>query len=132
MVSDPSLYSQSALPSMRGGQSSFFSPPHETLDPHTFDGDRMKPEVREFILSTVLAELKAIGLKDADSWLHLWVTGSSMSYMWEASGDMDVTFAASMELLITANPDWAGMSAQQVSSVVKQRFKADEIGRAHV
>jgi hypothetical protein len=116
----------SAEPALAGPGSTFFAPPEAVLDPDLFDGDQMRGDVRWFLISTLVKALGQMGLKGARTWLELWVIGSSMSYHWhEAVGqpDVDVTFSADMVSFRDRNPDYAGLSDNDIAATVKRYLK---------
>lgn len=106
-----------------GEPGSYFSAPHSELDPHLFSGMRLRTNVRDFIIRSLMDELREMGLRGMDAWLHLWIIGSSVSYQWQTKGDMDVTFSATMPEFIAENPDWAGLTTEQVSTEVKRHIR---------
>ena len=78
------------------GASGYFSSPAHELDPHLFDGERIRDNVRQFVNSKLINWFhEKTALKGATSWLHVWIAGSGVTYQWSASrgnGDLDVLF----------------------------------------
>ena len=66
------------------GASGYFSTPANTLDPNIFDGMTLKPEVRHMIISTACKAMTDEGFRKPEEWLGLWITGSGITYQWDA------------------------------------------------
>lgn len=113
MTNDPAAFYLRAaqanpLPEGRGA-SGYFSRPEETLDPNLFDGDQMKPAVREHILAAFFAWAEQHHLRSAEWWLHAWIAGSAVTYQWSAdrgNGDIDVLFTVDLGKFAKANPEF--------------------------
>jgi hypothetical protein len=70
---------------------SYFSAPHQTLDPELFNGTVMKPDFRRHQLQDVMRFLHQ-RWANPEGWCHLWLAGSSASYQWSGTepGDLDL------------------------------------------
>lgn len=93
--------------------SSYFSPPANHLDPALFDGWKLKDSVREPLITAALSELHKAGLKDSGKWLRMWITGSAISYQWNAdrgNGDLDVQIGIMYEQFLNSNPEYRNIS----------------------
>jgi hypothetical protein len=73
--------------SIREGSSSLDIEPEGTLDPFLFDGARMKPSVRLFLLGTIQQYMDQ-RYRGSTEWLRAWLAGSGASYRWSAASDL--------------------------------------------
>jgi hypothetical protein len=90
-----------------------------------FNGERLKQEVRGAIVSSISSWLHSINLDGDDDWLHLWITGSSISYQWNADrgpGDLDVMVGIEFTKFQADNPAFGAWSAQDLSSWLNQKM----------
>lgn len=109
--------------------SGYFSPPSATLDPALFDGYALKQEVRLPLIQAAAKALEDEGLKDVSSWLHMWLTGSAISYQWEAdrgNGDLDVQLGFDYQEFLSSNPQFQGIDPYIVGDRVN-RFLKDNL-----
>ena len=107
------------------GHSGYLSHPDVGLDPALFDGERLKSEVRTTIVNSLDDWLVEISLAGASRWLHLWITGSSISYQWNADrgpGDLDVMVGIEFQKFLADNSSFDGWSAQDLSEWLNQRL----------
>jgi hypothetical protein len=100
----------------------YFSAPRLTLDPALFDGDRLRGEVRAFILNTVRNGLKDFGLSSSARWLHVWLAGSGISYQW-GNGDLDILLGVDYGRFTKYNPDYAGVDEEAAAAAVNKWLK---------
>lgn len=113
-------------PSMVGGASGYFSQPQAELDPALFDGDHLKPAVRDGLLYTLGQHLSAQYVIEAH-WAHVWLAGSGVTYQWAAdrgNGDLDVLFSIDVASFETVNPQFRGWSEVDVAAEVNAELKA--------
>jgi hypothetical protein len=114
-------------PTMAGGASGYFSEPSDTLDPELFDGDHLKPGVRDALLFTLGNHLSQQYVM-SPSWAHVWLAGSGISYQWNAdrgNGDLDVLFSLDVTLFASANPQlFHGWSEEDIAAEVNDELKA--------
>jgi hypothetical protein len=106
------------------GESGYFSAPGESLDPRLFNGERFRPEVRQWILNT-LYHFWSQRYKDPQSWSTVWVAGSGISYQWAAgrgNGDLDILIGVDYDDFFDANPRFAGLSEDDIASTFNQEF----------
>lgn len=109
---------------------SYFSEHAETLDPTLFDGNRLKPEVRLWMLRLIHTVLSESPLKSAlsgsflhpESWVRIWVAGSGVSYQWQANGDLDLMVGVDFVQLRRANPAYAGLTDSEITAALNQLF----------
>jgi hypothetical protein len=127
---DYSFYLKAAetaeAPDLSSGASGYFSTPSPTLDPALFDGDRLRPEARAAVLAPLMSFLAAIGLQNPDRWLHLWITGSAITYQWDADrghGDLDVMLGISYTEFLAENPEFSGTSPEDFAGMLTSEMK---------
>lgn len=109
------------------GESGYFSDPEDHLDTRLFDGDRIKPEVRRWILNT-LYSFWGDRYHQPKAWSTVWIAGSGISYQWSAgrgNGDLDILIGVDYVGFFEANPKFAGLSAADVSAVFNEEFHAE-------
>jgi hypothetical protein len=95
------------------------------LDPAMFEGEHLKPEVCETIVRSIENWLYRRDVHGSGDWLHLWITGSSISYQWNAdrgSGDLDVMVGVNFTRFVEDNPAFDGWSVQDLSSWLNERM----------
>jgi hypothetical protein len=108
--------------------SSYFSTPSDTLDPALFQSwdNQIKQEVRRPLINAVESSLNEAGLKAPVYWLNLWITGSAISYQWNAdrgNGDLDVQIGINRERFIEANPVFRGVDIHTVANSIDSYLK---------
>jgi hypothetical protein len=97
------------------------------LDPNLFDGETLKPEVRTLIIDTACAAMRDEGLMGAEHWLGLWITGSGITYQWDANrgnGDLDVMVGVDYSSFTQYNRKYAGVDEESASAYVNSELKA--------
>lgn len=97
---------------------SYFSTPDQSLDPSLFEGTRLKPHVRSWILDTVHSFLDEKYMH-SESWSRMWITGSGVSYQWSAArepGDLDVMLGVDYVRFRQANPSYSGSSDAEIAT----------------
>lgn len=102
------------------GSSSYFSRPSNILDPHLFDGEHLKPYVRQTINHLLMHYLNS-RYNNADSWTMVWLAGSAISYQWSASrgnGDLDVLFGIDYSEFVTNNPEFEYMERYEITEAI--------------
>jgi hypothetical protein len=117
---------ESVDPQVTPGASGYFSAPAECLDPRLFDGDRIRPEVRSFLLDTLYG-FWAARYRKPQRWSTVWLAGSGISYQWQAdrgNGDLDVLIGIDWPDFFAANPDFRGLSAAEISDRLNAEFHA--------
>lgn len=110
------------------GESSYFSTPSPTLDPNLFDGEHLKPDVRNKLLSVLFDFMDMeLALKSSRNWVYVWLAGSGASYQWASprgNGDLDVLFGVDYAKFIDANNSYSGLGPQDVADFLDQKLKA--------
>jgi hypothetical protein len=102
------------------GQSGYFSKPSQTLDPHLFDGEHLKPDVRTR-LNLLLLDYLDYHYHNAESWTMVWLAGSGISYQWSAdrgNGDLDVLFGIDYDKFLESNPNYSYMSREEIAECI--------------
>jgi hypothetical protein len=110
------------------GHSGYLSKPDVGLDPALFDGERLRPEVNNVIARNLEDWLEEISLNGEHRWLHLWITGSSISYQWNADrgpGDLDVMVGIEFQKFLADNDAFDGWSAADLSSWLNARMYSE-------
>ena len=89
-------------------QSNILDPIHDELDPDVWDypdseTPLLRPEHKQWIVSTIYQHLDEAGYDGMDEWLSLVFTGSLTTYQYSADSDVDV----SLFVDTTVFPDWS-------------------------
>jgi len=107
------------------GASSYFSQFSSILDPHLFEGDHLKPDVRETINNLLIDYLNA-HYHNATGWLMVWLAGSGISYQWSAdrgNGDLDVLFGIDYSQFVSDNPVFEYMDRHEITEFIDLDLK---------
>lgn len=112
------------------GSSGYFSAPSETLDPNLFytDSDILREEVRQDVAGNFFAWMSNSGWRLKLGWTHLWLTGSGVSYQWEAdrgNGDLDVMVSIDVVPFIQANPEVRGWGEDDIAQYLTMKWRED-------
>jgi hypothetical protein len=103
---------------------SYFSTPSTTLDPTLFEGKNLRSQIRIGIVS-LLNNFLGQRYRHSEIWAHAWLAGSGVSYQWEASrqpGDLDCLVGVNYVQFRKANPEYAGLTDSEVSSMINEQF----------
>lgn len=108
------------------GASGYFAAPKDELDPELFvPGERLKPNVREWILSTLYTYWETKYNRPRD-WSTVWIAGSAISYQWAADrggvGDLDILIGVDYPMFFMYNPELRGTSPKDLSAVFNREF----------
>jgi len=107
------------------GATSYFSAPEAELDPKLFSGDQLKGWVRNGIMQLLFDFLHEV-YRNADTWTHVWIAGSGVSYQWSAArqpGDLDVLIGIDYINFRRANPEYAGLGDAEISQMLNEEFR---------
>lgn len=107
------------------GQSGYFSRPSTILDPHLFDGEHLKPDVRTRLNDLLLNYLNS-KYHNADSWTTVWLAGSGIGYQWNSArgnGDLDVLFGIDYDKFVNSNPDFAYSTREEIVEDIDKDLK---------
>jgi hypothetical protein len=116
---------QGQQPDIHSGASGYFSTPQTGLDPHIFDGDHIKPDVRDHILG-VFYHFLDLRYSGRTRWLGVWLAGSGISYQWagdRGNGDLDVLFGIDYPEFCQANPAFQGMPEDEFADLLNTDLK---------
>jgi hypothetical protein len=116
---------QGAQPDIHTGASVYFSTPQKVLDPHIFNGQKIKPDVRDHILG-VLNGFLDTRYRQRNSWLGVWLAGSGISYQWSGdrgNGDLDVLFGIDFPRFYESNPSLQGIPEEAVADLLNSDLK---------
>lgn len=114
---------QDAQPDIHSGASGYFSVPQRTLDPHIFDGQRLKDAVRDHITGVLYAYWD---YNLARSWSGVWLAGSGITYQWagdRGNGDLDVMIGVDFPAFRRANPVSQGFSDEEIADYITSDLK---------
>lgn len=116
--------------SVSGGASGYFSSPQKSLDPHIFSKDKsVRPEVREWILTTLYRFWDGRFVWAHQGWSTVWLAGSGASYQWKANrgnGDLDILIGVDLPEFLSVNPEYAGLDKEQIADLMDEQLK-DEL-----
>jgi hypothetical protein len=116
---------QGPQPDIHSGASGYFSTPQGGLDPHIFDGDHIKPDVRDHILGVLNTYLDA-HYQGVRTWCAAWLAGSGISFQWagdRGNGDLDVLFGIDFPKFYEMNPTYQGISETEFSDLLNHDLK---------
>lgn len=113
--------------SLAGG-SGYFASRGQTLDPSLFDGDTMRPDVRQYILRTFHKFLGRTMISP-QLWTTLWAAGSGVTTAWDADreaggapGDLDVLVGVDYDALRSLNAAYQGSSDESIAHEINQHL----------
>ena len=118
------IFSTAGPVSIHAAQTSYFSAPESTLDPFLFNGNHLKPWVRNSVLSILMDHF----IKHYDhpkSWVHAWLAGSGVSYQWSAQrspSDLDCLVGIDYIAFRSSNPSYRGLSDSEISQMMNEEF----------
>ena len=107
------------------GESGYFSAPRNDLDPNLFDGDKIRPQVRTFVINTLYSFLKQF-FHRPETWSRVWLAGSGISHQWAAArgnGDLDCLFGVDWVRFRQLNPDYAGLSNTECATMINNLLR---------
>lgn len=109
------------------GESGYFTSPDPDLDPRLFEGTRVRPDVRNWVLST-LYRFWGGRYVGPTRWSRVWIAGSGISYQWAAgrgNGDLDVLIGVDFPHFFASNPQFQGLSEDDMADVFNAEFHSD-------
>jgi hypothetical protein len=101
-------------------ETSYFVPPSTGLDPTLFAGTSLKSDISRGVHSA-LYHFWSSRYSSPESWSHIWLAGSGVSYLWEAArdpGDLDCLVGVDYVSFRRSNPALAGLSDDEIQSVL--------------
>src|SRR5690242_1156710 len=102
------------------GASSYFSRPSNILDPNLFEGEHLRPDVRDTILR-IYMDYMGRNYHDPHNWSMVWLAGSGISFQWAANrgnGDLDVLFGIDYSEFVTANPNFMYFDRHEIAEFI--------------
>jgi len=102
------------------GASSYFSRPSNILDPNLFEGEHLRPDVRDTILR-IYMDYMGRNYNEPSRWSMVWLAGSGISFQWAANrgnGDLDVLFGIDYSEFVTANPDFMYFDRHEIAEFI--------------
>ena len=111
--------------SIEPSETSYFSEAQASLDPTLFEGDRIRGDVRNAILSMALRTLE-LKYQNPSSWLTVWLAGSGVSFNWSAQrdpADLDCLVGVDYLVFRQNNPGYKGLSDQEIAKQITEDFR---------
>lgn len=109
------------------GASGYFSTPDVGLDPHLFDGQTLRPAVRQTILSLLYDFWKG-RYNLPKRWSTVWLAGSGASHQWGAEretagpGDLDILIGVDFLEFRRANPQFQGFADTMMAAQMNKEM----------
>ena len=106
-------------------ETSYFSKPASTLDPHLFSDNNLKSNVRDGILTLLFNHL-SLGYNEPQAWAVAWLAGSGVSYNWMAHrepADLDCLIGIDYVQFRQSNQEYKGWSDKEIATEINQGFK---------
>lgn len=106
-------------------ETSYFSKPSVGLDPRLFRDGNLHGLVRSAILQLLFNHLNST-YTGGESWSHVWLAGSGVSYQWAAHrdpGDLDCLIGIDYARFRQSNTKFMGLSNQEVASMLNEGFR---------
>lgn len=119
--------SRSPLPEFKGA-SGYFSRPAANLDPNLFEGDHLKPEVRNHILAALYRFWRKRGYQNPLHWSTAWIAGSGASYQWAAdrgNGDLDILIGVDWPAFYRDNSPWGHLNPSDMTGVFDAELRTE-------
>jgi len=109
---------------LESGETSLFSDVESKLDPRLFFDLHLIPSVRSAVLGTLLNFLSSI-YQHPESWCHVWLAGSGVSYQWSAHrspADLDCLIGIDYPRFRAQNSAYKGFSDAEVAAELNEAF----------
>lgn len=109
------------------GASSYFSRPSNILDPNLFEGEKLRPDVRDHILR-IYMDYMSSHYNRPDRWSMVWLAGSGISYQWAANrgnGDLDVLFGIDYSEFVSDNPTFMYFDRHEIANYITDDLRAN-------
>lgn len=104
---------------------SYFSAPQDTLDPNLFEGDVLRPAVRDYLIARPFEALSGMGLRHPHRWLHVFLAGSGITYQWAGNTDLDVMLGVDWPEFRECNEGFAHMGEADVAEGVNNTMRLE-------
>lgn len=102
------------------GASSYFSRPSNILDPNLFEGEHIRPDVRDTILR-IYMDYMGSRYNNPSNWSMVWLAGSGISFQWAANrgnGDLDVLFGIDYSEFVSDNPEFMYDDRHEIAETI--------------
>lgn len=119
------LVAQATPVEVAPSETSYFSSPVGGLDPRLFINGKLIPSVRASILRILIDHLKTL-YHSPESYIHVWLAGSGVSYQWSASrtpADLDCLIGVNYLLFRQANQQYKALSDQQIADMFNEDMR---------
>jgi len=106
-------------------ETSYFSEPSGILDPRLFRDDKIQSSVRSAVLQLLFNHLNA-NYTGGESWSHVWLAGSGVSYQWAAHrdpGDLDCLVGIDYRRFRESNTRFSGLSDKEIAQTLNEGFR---------
>jgi hypothetical protein len=120
------LVAQATPVSLEPAETSYFSAPGAGLDPRLFRDNKLVPSVRAAILRILFEHLKN-HYYSPESFAHVWLAGSGVSYQWTAArspADLDCLIGVNYLMFRQSNPEYKALSDQQIADMFNEDFSS--------
>jgi len=117
---------------VEGSSTSYFSGAQEALDPRLFDGEHLRPDVRDDILR-MLFHFLGLHFQYPHEWTNVWLAGSGVSFQWEAArypADLDALIGIDYPTFRSRNRDYAGLGDEEISKHLNDTFRTGGLAEA--
>jgi hypothetical protein len=122
-----SLAAKAQPVSIEPSETSYFSAPGVGLDPRLFRSGKIIPSIRSAILRILFEHLKT-HYYSPESFTHIWLAGSAVSYQWSAArtpADLDCLIGINYLAFRQANQQYKSLSDKQIASMFNADFRED-------
>lgn len=120
------LVSQAKPVVVEPSETSYFSKPGTGLDPRLFRSGKVIPAVRSSVLRILFDHLR-IYFRSPESYCHVWLAGSAVSYQWTAArkpADLDCLIGVNYLAFRQANPEYKAYSDKDIADLFNEHFRA--------
>jgi hypothetical protein len=121
------LVKQAKPVTIEPSETSYFSTPGAGLDPRLFRNGKIVPHIRSLIYRILLEHLRA-QYSNPESYIHVWLAGSAVSYQWSAArkpADLDCLIGVNYLAFRQANPKYKGLSDREISQMFNEGFNKE-------
>ena len=121
------LVKQAKPVTIEPSETSYFSTPGAGLDPRLFRNGKIVPHIRSLIYRILLEHLRA-RYSNPESYIHVWLAGSAVSYQWTAArkpADLDCLIGVNYLAFRQANPKYKGLSDREISQMFNEDFNKE-------
>lgn len=106
-------------------ETSFFSEPSAVLDPRLFRDEKLQSSVRSAVLQLLFNHLNQ-NYTGGESWSHVWLAGSGVSYQWAANrdpGDLDCLIGIDYRRFRESNNRFSGLTDKEIAQTLNEGFR---------